>query len=815
MSHLLADLMGYRNPFWAALVPMVSVPGVALLLLLLQRAARGGWRNGAVLVSVACVLSVGINWATFLAALKSSFPHVGISIPTGHAIAATAAGGTCSFLAIRIAVAARRSSRNVLLSGSLLSFGFSCMIFISMAGMVSPFSLSYDLSAVLAVMVLGAALSSFAIWEGGGRKGRHTDGIAVLLGAGAFTTVAFGSPAAVLSFGDWMTAVAQPDDLTSSPIVVIGAAEGVVVLFLCLVGSLIDNRVAARDELEADRLRQLADSTFEAILIHRGGVVLDGNVASTTLLGVQATELPGRELRSILAGTGQIVEAATSSETVESEITARGGRRVPVEMLSRPIRYRGDAAIVTALRDISERRASEARIRFMALHDMLTELPNRVLLKERLDAGIAQATSTSGMLAVLALDLDGFKLVNDTYGHAVGDDLLKQVGRRIRNCLRTDEFVARIGGDEFVVIQPGGNQPSGGSDLAQRIIASLSEPFDLDGRRATIGTSIGVAIYPANADAPDLLLKRADIALYRAKHAGRGCFRFFDAEIDHEVDDRPQLEQELRKALANGELSLAYQPISDATGHPISFEALMRWTHPVLGPISPARFIPIAEERKLIVHMGEWALREACRNAAAWAIPCRVAVNLSPVQVLEKGLVALVGAILSETGLEADRLELEITEGVLLQDEDAACAVIQDLGALGVRVVLDDFGTGYSSLSYLHRFPFRKLKIDRSFVQRLSDDQSARAIVKAIISMSRDLGIAVTAEGVETQDHLERLRLLQCHEFQGFLFNKPMSAEEANDTLLRRAADEGLLNLQALRDDLRGAHNEPKIRFAV
>ncbi|KAB0678095.1 putative bifunctional diguanylate cyclase/phosphodiesterase [Aureimonas leprariae] len=801
MSHLLADLTSYHDPYWAILVLLAAVPGMTVMLNLLHGAHRSSGRRRAILLILGAIVSAAANWGAFLASLKSAYPQIEVAVPLGHTVAALATSFTCSLLAVRIAAIGRRSGRNVLLAGSLQSFGLSCMIFVSMSGMVSPFALSYDLTAVLVVMILGAMLSSFAIWENSNTSRRHPLIIAVALGVGSIAAVGFGSLAAVLSFGDWMDAVAQPDDLTSSPIVVIGAAEAATVLVLSLIGSLVDNRVAARDKLEANRLRQLADSTFEAILIHRNGVVLDGNEAFSMLLDVASGGTVGLDIRNLVPDEAlAFAMPLAGSRRQECEIRVRGGERLPVEMLSRSITYRGEAAVVTALRDISERRASEARVRFLAHHDLLTELPNRVLLKERLDDAVAIATATDVPLAVLCLDLDGFKLVNDTFGHAIGDELLQQVAVRLRACLGPGEFVARIGGDEFVILQPSGAQSAAASDLAQRVIAALSAAFDLQGRRACIGTSIGVAVFPSDGDTPASLLKRADIALYRAKHGGRGCFRFFDAEIDHEVDDRPQLERELQSAIAGNELALAYQPIFDRDEKLLGFEALMRWTHPTLGPISPARFIPIAEESKLIVHMGEWALRKACRTAADWPLPLRIAVNLSPIQMLQKGLCSTVEAALNESGLPPEQLELEITEGVLLQDADAANSIIGQLRALGVRIVLDDFGTGYSSLSYLHRFQFQKLKIDRSFVQRLSDDRNAQAIVKAIISMSRDLGIAVTAEGVETAEQLQQLRLQGCDELQGYRLGRPLPHDETGAFVARYGTEAALAQLQTLRE---------------
>lgn len=803
MTHLLADLAAARDPWWSLLALLMSGAGVTLMLHLITQATQAtGWSRTA-RIGGAALVSSGMGCAVFLAAFKSAYPLIPIAIPLAYAAGGSLIILICSLAAVQLAANSHRSGRNVFLAGSLMAFGFSCLVFTGVSGMVAPFALSYDLTAVLAVMILGSVLGSFAIWENGNAARQRPLLIAIPLGVGSIAAMAFGSVAAILSFGDWMNAVAQPDDLTSSPIVVIAAAEGVTVLVLSLLGSLVDNRVAARDKLEADRLHQLADGTFEAILIHRDATILDGNRNLAVLLGLSDEPVAGCRLeRFVPEASWPLWAASASSQRTEGEIATADGRSLPVEMLSRPIEYRGRTATVTALRDITERRASEARIRFLAHHDALTELPNRALLGEELAARIRAATVESRSLAVLCLDLDGFKLVNDTFGHAAGDDLLQQVAGRLRACLRTGELVARLGGDEFVVLQAIDDQSEQSSDLAQRIIQSLTEVFDLEGRRAHIGTSIGIAICPANGVTPQQLLTRADIALYRAKHSGRGCLRFFDPAIDHEVDDRPQLEQELRNALVKDELTLLYQPIFDADGRVVCFEALMRWTHPILGEIPPSRFIPIAEKRKFIVPMGEWAIERACTTAASWAAGCRVAVNLSPVQILQPDLARKVETILRRTGLAADRLELEITEGVLLQDAETALTVLGKLNALGVRIVLDDFGTGYSSLSYLHRFRFQKLKIDRLFVGRLSEDQSARSIVKAILSMSQELGIEVTAEGVETTQQASTLRAQGCNEFQGFLLGYPSTAETAKELAAQLSTHDIVEQLRAVSREL-------------
>ncbi len=427
--------------------------------------------------------------------------------------------------------------------------------------------------------------------------------------------------------------------------------------------------------------------------------------------------------------------------------------------------------------DITERRRAEARIVYLAGHDQLTDLPNRVLLREKLEAVLAKAAQ-GGSFAVHCLDLDRFKAVNDTLGHSMGDELLKQVAERLRNAVREDNVVARLGGDEFAVVQCELDRPEAASALANRIIEVIGEPYYIDGQRIVIGTSVGVALAPGDGLDPDQLLKNADLALYRAKEDGRGTVRFFERGMDARLQARRLFETELRAALGNGELEVYYQPVFNLAANEISgFEALLRWNHPVRGMVSPVEFIPVAEDTGLIIPIGEWVLRQACAEAAAWPAPLQVAVNLSAVQFKGRNLVGTVMSALAAAGLPPARLELEVTESVLLLESQATRATLHKLRELGVRIAMDDFGTGYSSLSYLRSFPFDKIKIDRSFIRDLSTKPGCTAIVHAIAELARSLGMATTAEGVETEEHLTLLRAEGCTEIQGYLISPPKPAE--------------------------------------
>jgi diguanylate cyclase (GGDEF)-like protein len=429
---------------------------------------------------------------------------------------------------------------------------------------------------------------------------------------------------------------------------------------------------------------------------------------------------------------------------------------------------------VTAHQDITEATRAEARISHLARHDALTNLPNRILFRDRLDEALLRVPRGDSV-AVLCLDLDQFKAVNDSLGHPVGDELLKVVADRLRACVRDADTVARLGGDEFAVIEVAAAEPTAATTLADRIIAALSAPYTIADHQVVIGTSVGIAMAPGDGMSTDQLLKHADLALYLAKADGRGIYRFFEPAMDAKMQVRRTLELDLRKALANEEFELFYQPlISLPTQEVVAFEALLRWHHPERGLVSPKDFIPLAEEIGIIAPLGSWVLKKACAEAASWPDGIKVSVNLSANQFKTGTLVLNVVAALASSGLSAKRLELEITESVLLRDTDGTLAILRQLKALGVSISMDDFGTGYSSLSYLRKFPFDKIKIDQSFVHGISGEAESLAIVRAVAGIGRSLGMVTTAEGVETQGQLEALRAEGCTEMQGYLFSRPV-----------------------------------------
>jgi len=464
---------------------------------------------------------------------------------------------------------------------------------------------------------------------------------------------------------------------------------------------------------------------------------------------------------------------AVSNEAKDSIVELMNGRTFKIRHRPMP----GGGWVATH-EDITEQRQSEVKIEYMAHHDALTDLANRVLLNDRLEHALGRVQHAE-MVAVHHLDLDQFKAVNDTFGHPCGDKLLRIVAERLRGLVGEADTIARMGGDEFVIVQATIADPAEATSLAQRVIDALSEPYDIDGQQAVIGVSIGISVGPGDGSNPDKLLRNADLALYRAKSDGRGTFRFFEPAMDLQMQTRRVMEQDLRKALPAGEFELHYQPVVNLASKEISgFEALIRWNHPAKGLISPATFIPLAEEIGFIVPMGEWVIRQACATAAQWPDKLHVAVNISAIQFRSPGLMQVIVSALAASGLAPTRLEIEITESVLLHNKEATLAVLHQLRALGIRIAMDDFGTGYSSLTYLQSFPFDKIKIDRSFVKNITEDSSSLTIVRAVAALANGMGMTATAEGVETAEQLHSIASEGCTEMQGFLFSKPLPAAE-------------------------------------
>ncbi|RST30200.1 EAL domain-containing protein [Sphingomonas ginkgonis] len=554
-----------------------------------------------------------------------------------------------------------------------------------------------------------------------------------------------------------------------------------------------------RDGSEGERLEILSGAQGPSFMMAKRLAGPDGRPSAALLLSypVAAAFAPYRSLQFGLAiagllGLGLVLLGSRRlAGTIARPIVELDAAAKALEEGSRTeVAVRGSDEIGRLAESFNKMSAGiverEHRIGHMAFHDALTNLPNRAFFREQLEGALARAGGRD--VAVLYLDLDGFKSVNDTLGHPVGDELLKLVGDVLTE-VATDAAVSRLGGDEFAIILTGPKGSDRPRTLAQQIVDRMREPMMAGGHLIATGTSIGIAIGPEDGTDANTLLKNADLALYRAKQDGRGVFSFFEPSLDRAARARRQLELDLRGALRTGQFRLEFQPIFDLKAERIGgLEALLRWDHPTRGLITPGEFIPVAEETGLIVAMGEWVLHEACRQALAWPEDVRIAVNVSPLQFRNSGFTNVVFQALTRSGLAPQRLEIEITESVFLDGADAVVALLHRLRALGVRIALDDFGTGYSSLSYLRSFPFDKLKIDRSFVANVASDESAGAIVDAIVHLAGALNMDTTAEGVEDPQQLESLRLHGCGSIQGFLFSQPIRGAAVASLLEQRAS---------------------------
>jgi diguanylate cyclase (GGDEF)-like protein/PAS domain S-box-containing protein len=514
------------------------------------------------------------------------------------------------------------------------------------------------------------------------------------------------------------------------------------------------------------------DRAHRIVLLNESACAFFGHSREVLLAFPDEELFPASQVRSFHLADDRVFDTGEENES-EEEITDASGEIRSVITRKRLTRLGGVDYLVGAVTDITAYRRAEAHSRYLAFHDVLTGLPNRALLKERIEQALSRKASRC---ALLYIDLDRFKEVNDTYGHPAGDELICDFATRLSGIVRASDTVARLGGDEFAILLADTSDGPDADEVCRRTLIAASQAFELSGVQVLVGASIGVAF----ADSEDLcqieLQRRADVALYQAKSEGRGCSRIFTAGLDVSIRRRQRLEADLRQALVTGVgLEVHYQPlVGMESGEVEGFEALARWQHPTQGLIMPEDFIPIAEASGLIVKLGEWVLAQACSDAVQWEPPLRLSVNVSPVQFAYGDLAAMVDQVVTRSGLAPSRLELEITEGVLIHDAVRGLALLNRIRDLGVQIVLDDFGTGYSSLSYFRQFPFDKVKIDRSFIAEMLDNSHARSIVEAVISLGRGLDLQVVAEGVETKEQLAALREQGCSQAQGYYISRPM-----------------------------------------
>ena len=731
-------------------------------------------------------------WATHFIAMLAYSPSTGIGYDLGLTVVSLLVAALITGLGLSIALHAR-VRRSAMIGGAVLGLGVAAMHFIGMQALEVPGRFAWLPAPLIAAIILGTVFGCLALVAASRGDDWINSTVATTLLTLAIVSMHFTAMGAVVIHPD-PTLGANPLSLSPESLSAVIAGAMAIILGMCLVAALSDQWA----ESKLSRQKVLLDTALSNM--SQGLCMFDAEGCATLLndryakmMNMPMASLLGQPLLKLLQHRKASGQLAGSPDELFAQMLsdARKGKsnnRVIETAAGHALRVveqpMDGGGWVSTVEDITESLQAQAQIAHMAHHDSLTGLPNRTLFHEQL-ANALRRTTRREQIAVLYLDLDHFKDVNDTLGHPIGDGLLKEVAARLLECVREGDTVARLGGDEFAIVQADSElQLSGVTALAGRLIEVIGAPYLIEGHQVVVGTSIGISLAPDDGKDPHALLKNADLALYRAKADGRGAFRFFEVGMDARAHERRLMELDLRSALARNEFDLYYQPIQDIKADRIiCFEALIRWNHPLRGTLSPLSFIPLAEETGLIIPIGEWVLRHACAAAASWSQDVRIAVNLSPAQFKNRNLVGSVIDALANSGLAANRLELEITEAVLLQDSEATLATLHKLRDLGVRISMDDFGTGYSSLSYLRSFPFDKIKIDESFIRDLATRPDSMAIVRAVAGLGRSLGIATTAEGVETSEQLALLRSEGCDEVQGYLFSAPQPAENVEKML--------------------------------
>ncbi len=744
---------------------------------LFHRASTKNGRERAAWLALAGVTTGCGIWATHFIAMLAYEPGtaIGYNVWLTALSLVLAAAVTSAGFAVALDT---RQTWLVALGGAIIGGGVASMHYTGMWALELPGRVTWAPDLVAASIVLGVALGAAALAAAVRcDTARGSAGAAVLLTL-AIVSHHFTAMGAVQIVPDATRVIAE-SSMSPGSLAIAVASASMAILGMSLAGAIADRRMSERDYQLVNAVNNMShglvmfdanerlvvcnDRYVEMYGLSRD-VVKPGSTLRDVIKNRIETGSLGRDPEEYRAGLlTAIAEGVTTSWTDEN----LDGRVIAIT--NKPL---ANGSWIGMHEDITERRRSEERIAYLAHHDALTDLPNRAAFNEKLASVLEGATAAGEKFALLSMDLDRFKEVNDVFGHAIGDGLLREVSMRML-AAASGAFLARLGGDEFTIIATDGPQPAGAVALAEKLLATVAEDIEIDGQRLRSGLSIGIAIFPADGIDVSTLVGNADAALYRAKTEGRGTFRFFEADMDKRLRERRALQNDLRSALVREELSLEYQPQATIDGNVIGFEALLRWNHPTRGRVPPNHFIPLAEESGLIIEIGEWVLRTACREAASWPKPLQIAVNLSPIQFRHGDLVQLVHSILIETGLSPSRLELEITESVLIGDFARALSILRRLKAMGVRIAMDDFGTGYSSLSYLQSFPFDKIKIDQTFISNLENSAQSATIVRAVIGLARGLNLPVVAEGVESNDQLAFLANEACDRVQGFLIGRP------------------------------------------
>jgi diguanylate cyclase len=770
--------LGEANDYRILLLSVViCTVGVYASFAISKHAGRSEGRARRVWAAISVVASGCTAWATHMVALLAFRP--GMNSGFDPALTALSLGLAILGIGLSVAMAVgRRGRRRRFLAGLVLGLGVTTLHYVGQAAYVVTGGIVWNRGIVAASVAVGLAMFGAAMIAAGERN-RTVRRFAAPLLLSSIAVVHLGGMTAMrLTFDP---ARRLPDSTVAADVMApVVAAICLGLLALAFLGLRFTLDARARLRRDQERLRELANLALEGLAICNGDVIATTNDSLERLSGLGKAALAGRRLSSLLPGVA--LSELPEREERDAELLGAEGQLVPVRVLRSEVRLGDKPQTVVAVRDQSERLRTESTMRTLAFSDPLTGLPNRTRFNDLLAVHAASCRDQNRRFAVMLLDLDRFKSINDTLGHGMGDELLRRVGGRLRRAARDGDLVARLGGDEFAMVVEVADESGVVRAVAENVVDLLGRPFMIGGHVLEIATSVGIALAPEDGTEPSELSRNADLALYRAKHEGGGAYRFFETDMNTLAQARRLLELDLRRATAREEFEVHYQPqVDPKTGRFEGAEALARWNHPQRGMVSPADFIPLAEEIGLIGTIGEWVLRTACLEAMTWPGHLTVAVNLSPVQLRDRQLAQAVAAILAETGLPGSRLELEITEGALMQDEVNTYANLHALRALGIRISMDDFGTGYSSLSYLRRFPFDKIKIDQSFIRQVPDDVDSVAIVQAIASLGAKLRMTVTVEGVETREQQSFVVAEGCDQIQGYLISRPVPASRIKE----------------------------------
>ena len=759
MSYVLATIVSHHDLPVVLLALLLCIVSALSTFAQLQRSFECVVERRPLWLSSAAVTAGGGVWSTHFISMIAYRSPVALQFDQ----LLTALSATIAIGAFGIAFALLRRARGlpvVLLCGAIATLGILGMHLTGMAAIANAMGHRADLGAITGAVLVGWLLLSgaFAVFlRAGGRQRLILPAAGMVL---ATVTIHFVAMASAM-IGHDRVMIADTGGRSQWLVLWIVAAA-LLLIALTAVASVLDRFLTD--------LRGLADATSEGLLITSDDHILDANEQACALLGVGRAALVGTATAAWFETPARDAMRLHRGDATRARIRGSEVEDQLVELTSRAIEYRGRAATVIAMRDLTETARAQRAIEHLASHDPLTGLVNRAAF----DIALHEAVRSDAPFALIAVDLDRFKAVNDLFGHGAGDAILIRVARILDDCVRAQDLVARVGGDEFVVLLREITSSDDDRRQAARILACFAEEMDSARDPMAVGCSLGVVAFPCDGGDPETLRHNADVALYRAKQDGRGTASFFDATMDRQARDRRSLEHDLRHAVCRGELQLVYQPlVSTDDGNVVGYEALLRWDHPERGQVPPTLFIPVAEEAGTIMAIGEWALRQACRDASEWPEHLTLAVNVSPVQLRVSTLPTLVRSALQESGLAPARLELEITETALLRDRDISLAILREIRTLGVCIAMDDFGTGYSSLSNLRHFPFDKIKIDKSFVSAMHTDEAARSIVRAIAGLGKGLNLPVVAEGVENEVQRAMVQAEGCALAQGYLFGRP------------------------------------------